>query len=318
MTKSTIMDELRDSRTEYPVMYMELISAKKKLLEDEIDMIFFLEGKDDIKYYKERFDHYLKDKKYTYFYVEGKENVLELRTFLRRKNESTFQIRYIVDKDFDNTATADDLYVTPYYSIENFYISKKVFKDIINVNLSLNKFSKKDEKDYNMILDLYQKRKNEFINALDEVMEFYYYQKINKVKVENIKTVITKKNPLIKVALDKIIKNYDKDRLKKIVENSKELDREDILENDLGIKKDNRKYFYRGKYLIEFLEKFTMLLFQDANEKKNEKRVYFSEKRKNSVNVSGNILGVFSNCSETPSCLIKFLEKANKEKVKKS
>lgn len=309
----SIVEELRDARTEYPAIYMEIISSKKELMKEGINLIIFFEGKDDIKYYKSRLDNYLKNKKYFTYFLNGKSNVLELRRFLKQKNEKTFQLEYIVDKDFDNTKPESDLYVTPYYSIENFYISKEVFENIINVNLSLNKFSKEDKKDYDKVLELYLKRKEEYINALDEIMEYYYYQKINKVKLGNLKEVTSTNNPLIKVSLDKISKDYDIEKLNKLILGHKEFKNENILRENLGIEKETRKYFYRGKYLVEFLEKFTTLLFQDANEKKN--RVYFSKKRKNSVNISGNILGVFSNCSETPECLIKFLERIDKKKI---
>lgn len=300
------IDEMREGRSSYTSIYMEFLSAKYDLLKDSIEIIFFLEGKDDIKYYKSKFEMLLKEKKYTHFTVGGKKNVLRLKEYMEKKEESDFVFKFMVDKDFEKTLKQRNLYVTPYYSIENFYISTDVFKKILETNFSLNKYKKEDKEDFERIMELYKERKKEYLDALDEIIKFYYHQKINGVNLSNINEITKTKKPLIKISLDKIEKKYDLEILKTKVPNFIELEEMESSFSNLKIRKNQRKYYYRGKYLLEFLEKFVTLLIQDANSSEGK---YFSNKKNVSSNVTGNILSVFSSCSETPICLKNFLEK---------
>lgn len=301
------VQEMRKAKQKKVVKYQELVLKKEELLKDGVEVVFYLEGKDDIKYYRSRFEEFLEGKKYTHFYVEGKKNVLELKEFFDKKIIEEFKIRFIVDKDYDEIEKQEKLYITPTYSIENLYILKESFEKILETYFSLNKYDDEDKDDYDKILKLYSKRKNEYLDAIEDVVKWYYFQKNNKVEVKKLKEITKESNELVVVNLNGIEKKYNLKKLKELTPEYIEIE-ESELKKIFILKKEERKLYFRGKYLLEFLEKFIKILVQDVNQKTP---IYFSKKRKTSLNISGDVLGSLTNCSKTPDCLKYFLKTIN-------
>lgn len=291
-----MLEEMRDARDTSGAVFMEFSQDESQLISEGKKVIFFLEGKDDINYYRKRFDKYLEKEYYHYYKVKGKEYVLKLRRKL--ENISELKLFYFIDKDFDNIHSEIDVYVTPCYSIENLYISKKVFGKYLN-EIFISKYREKEE--YEKILNLYIERKNEFLEALDELMEFYFYNhKLNK-NLGNLSDL----DKLIIVKLDKIDKKYDRIKLQELApEAEKDMNDFKILAEFNEIKKDKIN-FYRGKFLFYFLKEFITQLRVDYTSK-NPK--YFLHRRTLKNINTQELLFEMADWSETPKSLDKFLE----------
>lgn len=118
---------LEEASLESSVYFM----AYTRLRSKAIDHIFVLEGKDDPKFYTPHISSSIKSK-YEIISVNGKTNVLTLREEIRNHPEyRSDSTAFFIDSDFDKIPSKKDLYVTPTYSIENFYTKSSVFRSII-------------------------------------------------------------------------------------------------------------------------------------------------------------------------------------------
>lgn len=288
--------EMRNSRKTSQVAFLDFSQLKNKLISQGKKVIFFFEGTDDIKYYRKRINKFFERSSYHYFEIKGKSNVLELKDKLKFTKE--LKLIYFIDRDFDNNIQESDLYVTPYYSIENFYISKEVFKNYLN-DTFLSQLD--NEEEFDKILNLYIERKREFLDSLDEFMFFYFYNWYFKKNLGQLNEL----DNFIKVKLNKIEKKYDISILKKKVTDAEEkMDNQDILFEFDKIK-SNRIAFYRGKFLFYFLEKFIIQLKTDYTSK--IPKYFVCQRALRSINTQ-ELLFEMADWSETPKCLDEFLK----------
>ena len=157
--------------------------------------IFVLEGKDDPKFYT---PHILSsiESEYEILSVNGKSNVLDMRERIRRhpkyKYDST---AFFIDRDFDSIQPEKDLYITPTYSIENFYSNPYVFRQIIVNECRLsdikidpdNKIKDSLTEKYKEMQESFHKNKRViFANAV-----FMYTRKILRDKTTSLDKIIT-------------------------------------------------------------------------------------------------------------------------------
>lgn len=292
-----MLDKMKAEKRNCNAIYLEFIESKNRLIGDGINIFFFIEGKDDINYYESRFIKYF-EHNYKYYQTQGRENVLKLRNKLKKNAEtSRIKLAFFIDKDFENDCCCSDLYITPCYSIENLYISRNVFKLLLERHFASEYSS--ENKEFNKLYNLYIKRKEEFLVALDELMEFYFYN----VKLKNDMSKFTELNSkIISISLEKIEKKYDINKLKKDYSIPKEKLTDELKKEFENIKKDKIK-FYRGKFLFYFLKEFLKKLREDCN---SRDPIYCSLGKKCNINTS-NLLFELANCSETPKKLDEFL-----------
>ncbi len=154
------------------VQYKQIKQFAKKN-KKAYDLFCFYEGKDDCKFYNVK----LKElgKKITHFVCYSKSNVLKFRKYMKKNHKEMNDVAYYVDKDFDDKINynqyveltkAKDLYITPCYSIENFYTTGEVFDQIL-----LNEYG------YTICDPTYIKLKDKFITLKKGFHE--YIKKIN-------------------------------------------------------------------------------------------------------------------------------------------
>lgn len=302
---SSLLKEMKDSRSNFTVAYTWLVSIENELLSEGGENAFFLEGKDDIKYY---FSVFKSNKiKYSHFSLEGKQNVINASKYIKKQYRGKLKTKFFIDKDFDNLKTKDNLYVTPCYSIENLYVSDQCFEGILCCEYGLNKSIEEDQEDFQMLLSLYKERKKEFLDCIEDFM-FWFYWHSSKKESDLSKfqgKLFSSKSPLIKFSLHDIEKKYDFNTLKELTGNPLDYTQKDIDEFNRIIPKDNREKFYRGKDMIEFLKEFLKTSIEEIN-KKNSK--VFKSKNKVKFQGFNDILNSLVQYSEIPESLKEFLK----------
>lgn len=260
------------------------------------------EGK-DVKYYRSRIEQYLTEN-FGYIPCNGKSNVLELRQEISKNPQYRDKLcLYFVDCDFDDNSdicNKDDVYITPCYSIENLYISDKVFEKIISDEFGINPNDDEQFDLFSKILSEYKERKREFFQCIEEFNFYVYLIKINQANLSYNDIKILN---LVRIEVDSVIKKYTciSEVLKGIDLNNFDLSMAQTYFSD----KEPERHF-RGKNNFHFLEKFLTKLQEDAN-KKNSRKIF---PRKMSISyTTQNLLSSYSKYAETPQCLIDFLKK---------
>lgn len=306
------LQELRNSRDKPQVVYQKFMLSTA----NKIDHLFcFFEGKYN-DYYVPRIKQFTQEK-YVPFNCKGKKNVLEVYKLITQKKEyKKYNIAFFVDRDFEKSIinTHPKVYETPCYSIENLYVSNNVFKKILH-----NKFDiLETDKYFNILIELFEKRKNEFNDAVCLLNAWYCC--LIEYKIENnlstIEVNLEDKLPknFIEINVEKIIKNYDLEKIKNVFKKAPQILSQKIDNKINEFKTLNMEKVFRGKYQLQFLLNFLHLIIKDSN---NDKK-YVKTKINGSVWDFSSInnqraINIFSQEAETPACLSKYLKKITKK-----
>lgn len=265
-------------------------------------MFCFFEG-EDRKYYGSRIEEYanIPEEEIIFYSCSGKEQVLKLYKMLKNKYMNV-QKMFFVDKDYDNIECEKELYVTPGYSIENFYVTENAFKKILHKEFGINTI----DKDFNKCLNNFNDRKEEFNSQIIKLNGWLYYQKeqIKRKGVVYINYQNFKLNKIFDISINKLVikTNINTQFLKKEYTEAYEINDEELNKYTKIFDKEEK---LRGKYQLEFFK----AILQDMIEK-NRNREYFEYFRNNiGLNPSVNTLSSLSAYAETPECLKQFLHK---------
>ncbi len=120
----------------------------------------FYEGKDDKLYYDRKIEDNINSNKYYTIIAEGKKNVMQaLKLIAADSCYDNVSKMFFIDSDFDNHQEINkNLYQTPCYSIENFYVEKDSFIKILKTIFYLNE----SDLDFKNCMKLYHRRFKEF------------------------------------------------------------------------------------------------------------------------------------------------------------
>jgi hypothetical protein len=123
------VDKRKEEAQSFPVRLREFLLHAR----DRANLICVFEGQDHL-YYGPRIDHYARLFRRVNLRMGGKARVLQLHA-LREHNKDVANAHaiYFVDRDygFDNPATDRFLYITPHYSVENFYVQETVIGRVL-------------------------------------------------------------------------------------------------------------------------------------------------------------------------------------------
>lgn len=299
------VNNLRNARNAPSSHLTNLITMKSNFQKQNIKTINFFEGIDDKLYYDIRFQSFLKN--YYNYELTGKETLLELKKLIKTQTHFNIKTLYYIDSDFDYNLNDENLYCTPVYSIENFYISKTALKKILKSKFNLCEFdceltNKANYDDFFTIIDLYDKLKMEFLTAITPLMIWYYHQNINKAKLYNFNYILD----FVNFSLDTITPKYTFDNLKDLTPNYVEISEDQYNKYFSFFSTKNKEKFFRGKYLFDFFVEFLKKIGTDANLVTPR---FFTLKRKNSLANIVEPLQTLSIFSDSPDCLIEFLRK---------
>lgn len=174
--REDLLSEMRDSRESANVAFIKFTDSHRYF---KSHIFCFYEGEDG-KYYNQRIKNVLGDNIIPI--VSGnKRNTLKL--WRKIKKDPTYKDitkMFFVDRDMDDIPddADDDLFITPCYSIENFYVNKVTLKGILESEFSINKA----ENDYNRVVTLFEHMYSAFCN---EMIEFNALVLLRKEKELN-------------------------------------------------------------------------------------------------------------------------------------
>ena len=280
-------------------------------------LICFFEGYTDNAYYSSRIDPVIRNEK-QYISCGGKQRVLGLqRTIKRHGFYKKAKVAFFVDKDFDEPLHNDlraTIYETPVYSIENFYVSIEAFDRIISNVFKINEFSENENKAkiYKICTDLYKHTQSDFHEKTKLLNQFVIVLRRKKnLNKSSYSFNSLKLNELVKIQIDSVEQNYDLKKLNQYYPDAKDVTTDDISNTLFPFDKKFSEIF-RGKFEIEFLKRFLLILKEQLCAKDSR---YFPCKKKVSFQIlnpnfecsNDQLLYDLSQWADTPDCLMDFL-----------
>lgn len=263
------------------------------------DLFCFYEGRDS-QYYFPRINS-VEERHHT-LVCGNKKAVQESYKTIKSKYPQ-FRTKFFIDSDFDENEELIDLYITPTYSIENFYCSENVISNILKNEFL---FHTSDE-EYNEIMKLFLKLQKQFHEGVKLFNLWYYIIKKESKKNGSTPNVsLGNKLPkeFIEISLENVTVNYDLRKIKEKFPNACIEVSEDDLKKHLNDFDSKIPYMkFRGKYEIEFITKFLMKLIEDAN-----KHNKFIKKKTKFRFDPALILTQLSQYADTPKCLKLFVK----------
>lgn len=273
----------------------------------------FLEGEDDFKYYSSRIEKYAQ-----YDYGEiihynccGRKEVLKAYDLIKNKKiyDRVNKI-FLIDRDyFPLRQTKKDIYQTPCYSIENFYISSKCFSKILNREFGINV----SDADYQKCINDFEKRKEEFHKKILFFNAWLYYQ-MNMQQKKQDHRICIRDYKIAKlfssIEIDELKSKFtiDLSFLKKEFPNAYNVRLSTIEKICHLFNKNNCQQLFRGKFELDFLSRILNSL-----KIKNQNGTYFTTKRTSvELEPHTNLLSSLSEYADTPNDLILFLEEHKK------
>ncbi len=258
-----------------------LIEIKQQYDFNKKTLHVFVEDENDFEFYKKSIEYIYRDYNIISYPKKGKKNVLASYDILDWNLYNKSRILFFVDKDYEdflgkNSKIDRNIFVTKYYSIENYISCKKTFKYVLEeiykikseaiVNELLEKFKISYEKFEEYLLYLTAiiliYRKKEIHMELNELkMDDFFV--IKKLELTLMKYRQEKK--FIEIKRSKLCSNYEKEiikniktaeLLKKTNADLTHISYKTIIENIRKLKliKEGRCYI-RGKYHLWFFLK---------------------------------------------------------------
>ena len=301
------IEETRDEKSKSVVVYTRFCLDKN----NNKDCLFcFYEG-EDRKYYNSRIEKY---SDYDFEHIisydcGGKENVLNIYKLIGTSEKNNeIKKAFFIDRDFiPSPLKKEEIYETPCYSIENFYVSASAFGKILVREFGINC----NDQDYEKCIQDYKSRINEYNNLILYFNAWLSCQRKKgkdcfKVKLSDFKIMRYFNNVSInKVEVKKII---DDAFLREYFKDADYVVAEEVEEEKKLFNEKDRSSLFRGKFELDFLKSVLKSLVE-----LNKKQQYFAQKYNSvSLNPDTNILSTLCEYADTPDCLIKFLNQYRK------
>lgn len=273
----------------------------------------FYEGDEDTRYYASRIKAFIGESEYLPFSCGGRDRVKKIIKLIENRKEYESAITFFfIDKDYTSEEISSKLYVTPCYSIENFYSSQATL-----VNILLNEFNiPKTHADYQKIINIFLSIQNKFHNKMLLINSWLACQSDlrladNEIKRLNIDSTLSKYfKGIVKDNLEDISDFSDLnnlDTIQNILFPTAEKIPHEVVKNKLEAFKDNNNFSYdfRGKFELYFFVSFLIKLKNEVCKKDSS---IFTHKRKCSLVFSkNNAISNLSQYADTPGCINDFI-----------
>lgn len=286
------------------VIFHEFLLEFKK---NKSTVYCFVEGSDDIDYYRPRIEAYVSWSDNPYIPCSGKRGVIGIFEIIKGRREfEDCKILYFVDRDFDdNSQISDEIYVTPSYSIENLYTSTECFCKALKYVIK----RKETDQDFGRAIELFQQRKDEFHEIVSDLNALIASDREINSEVKNRKSINgIKITDYMNISIDKISVEANFADLLDLF-NHIDSEKKDEVKSRLVAK--DRQLTFRGKFELQFYAKFLDLLIRDSNVRKDELRKFFKERVKTQdLDVTKSPVQVLSSYAMTPICLQKYINTA--------
>lgn len=268
------VESLLAKTEEAPVLFTQFVNKVSRYGHDYL--YCFVENY-DMPYYSGIIS-VIKDKQWTSIRCKNKKNVLEIHDYIKDIPIYTdYAKRYFVDSDFDdNSALDDDIYVTPTYSIENFYVSDECMRKILETEYEIDPVV--DEELFNKTMGHYITKRDEFHQAILEFNAWYACLKECPLwNHKNVHLSTTFPKNLLNYKMDELIEqSYTIDDIEAMHPDVIHL-KQDIIEAKKRFLSEDMCMRFRGKYEIEFVFKYIQFLNNDAGTKQRQ----YTKKNKN-------------------------------------
>ena len=222
------------------VIFKNYIENKNKK-----NLFIFFEGKDDFRYYSSRIFSYFSKKNYSQHHCNSKENVINLYRMIKNQTKSKNRKNlYFVDKDYNEEKIEEDIYVTPCYSIENFYLSDSAIEDSIKGIFGFSDEQLDCTDDFENACNFIKNKRNQIIDEIIYGNAIYSLQ---------IKKCTSSQNPPNLKALREYENIKDKtciEDFKVIVKNFIEITEKEI-KKEMDNLREKTSENIRGKYFIK-------------------------------------------------------------------
>lgn len=160
MSRCNLLNEMKASTESGHVAYANFVRVYSKT---NPNMVYcFFEGDEDKKYYGTRIAIKY-EREFQDFTCVGRDLVLKAKELIKnRKEYDKAKALFFIDKDYTNDTVDNELYVTPCYSIENFYSTEETLKKILQNEFNMNE----SDKNFIKIVDLYTELLDSYHNKL--------------------------------------------------------------------------------------------------------------------------------------------------------
>lgn len=300
----TFIEKLRDlADSSATAFHLFLLEFKKY----ENPVFAFFEGKDDLSFYNKFITNRLNNsKKYIPLKCGNKKEVYETYKKVIPRVKCGIIVLFFVDRDFsdftDEGYVEDDrIYVTDYYSIENYVVTVDIFTSVCQEILHLSN----EPETINMLIDKFQKEITEFYiaNRYISAWIIYMMREGNKTNIKNVNL-----NSVFSINDDLELKSIGRERTIQHFERSCGLSTPDDFgtqseDNIKEIEKYDEKMYVRGKFELYF---FVIFIRAITNQLKNDK------KRKDTIRTHidlENAIDILGPRVQIPESLEKFLKK---------
>lgn len=305
------------SRVDTLVAAMDSLAVKfleftRVVRNDNNKVAVFFEGEDE-KYYSIRLATGAPGVEWGGVRCGGKRKVIQMRERIRQHSEyGKSRCIFFVDADFDdNTDLHDyaDVYVTPGYSVENFYISDSAFQRILSAEFDVTPYGESSAC-FEKAFDSFTASKRAYLDAVEDFNCWLRSCRIlertgaltGRLNLNNLEF-----SSLVNVGLGVCVSVYDADNIEALFP--------DMVFNVVVDKESSRAILascsheasFRGKQQLEFMRVFLTLLKTDRCKKNG--RTIFAEKGNVRMNLTkANCLSELSQYADTPKCLLAFLD----------
>lgn len=264
-------------------------------LHDTTTLYCFIEGH-DFPYYQVRIEN-ISNKECEFIDSKGKKGVLAIYNFLKDKPEyDRYKKLFFIDRDYDDNTNIDSkIYVTPGYSVENFYGTIDCFKKIIKGTFHIYE----DNPKYNLCIELYNKLSTDFINATSCFCAWY---RCTKYKI-NHEVELGESFPECYASYGSTSitrSEYDFNSLNNAYPHVDDVTEDEYNESIAYI--DNKIINIRGKYVMQFVEFIIRILNQDSKSRKiyTDSKVDFEPNKKT-------LIARLSAYADNPVCLRNYI-----------
>lgn len=256
---SNLVEYLREEAISDCVAYTEFMLQYKKGMDS---LYCFFEGFEDRTYYSIRINNLSNVEDYNDYVCGGKDDVLKVHNLIKENSHyKEVKTGFFVDGDFDEGPVPDTIYVTPTYSIENFYCSQESFEKIIVAEFKM----KKIDNDFAKCVDNYLELQKQFnaktlnLNAWLACQADYRNKNKGTSRLNIDKTVKSFFEKIVSpdlTAIKPLVEIQTKQQLEVIFPKAQIIDDLEFEKKVSDFRKVNQTEKFRGKFLLKFLENY--------------------------------------------------------------
>ena len=300
-----LIEQMRLGREKASACFIEFSQLKKYY---NTHVFCFYEGKTDGEYYNFRIKINLDNEDIITIVCGDKDSVIKLKKMIDNNTQYNYVSKmFFIDRDFDKPQpNSNDLYETDCYSIENYYVGKEVFENILQTCFLINKYSN----DYSQCIKLYDECFKEFHDLIFEYNVLLKYKRIKALNDSSrCENFFKNLNHILKIDLKGVRKTKEYDSEMNNIYTILQPDKDKLLDIKKDFSSKNMFQTFNGKAELFCFKRFLSSLREEYNNNKKNNSKFFSENKLHiELDPLCNTLGSLSQFAYTPPDLIEFIK----------